>query len=252
MHSWGVTKLSYTLVTLIDPRSSSGASPLEALTGSRHNMKNERHQLKLGLIFGGCAYAAVLGWLLLRPHSPQLRPVPRASGHVIQIQLLSESVPMDLARAAPAVPPVSRQAPERPVPVKPARNKTTTAMHRLARQSAPGLERSLEPQPLHASAAISGSEVTIFQKTLSEHISQYRGYPERARVAGIAGVVEVGFTMDRNGAVLKVWIEHDSGFAVLDGEALATVLRAQPLPRIPADLPDHLDILLPISFSLTT
>ena len=54
--------------------------------------------------------------------------------------------------------------------------------------------------------------------------------------------------MDRNGIVLGIWIKQSSGYPVLDKEAVATVLRAQPLPAIPAELPDPLNITLPMVF----
>jgi protein TonB len=108
-----------------------------------------------------------------------------------------------------------------------------------------------DEQPLEEQGTAASTEAQLFQQALSEHIGQYRKYPERARQGAMSGVVEVGFTMDRSGAVLKVWIRHDSGFVLLDGEAIATIWRAQPLPRIPPNLPDRLDVFLPISFSLT-
>jgi periplasmic protein TonB len=90
--------------------------------------------------------------------------------------------------------------------------------------------------------------ISEFQRQLFAHIETYRQYPLAARRARIQGTVELMFAMDRNGIVLGVWIKRSSGYPVLDKEAVATVLRAQPLPAIPAKLPDPLNITLPVSF----
>lgn len=89
-----------------------------------------------------------------------------------------------------------------------------------------------------------------FQKTLLDHIQRYRVYPERARLNRVEGVVMLRFAMDRNGKVTDAWIEKGSGSTALDAEALVTIQRAQPLPAIPAKLPDQLRLVLPLTFNL--
>lgn len=87
-----------------------------------------------------------------------------------------------------------------------------------------------------------------FQRRLLAHIETYRRYPDAAKRGRLEGVVELLFAMDRKGLVIGVWIKRSSGFPALDKEAIATVLRAQPLPPIPAELPDPLNITLPVAF----
>jgi len=50
--------------------------------------------------------------------------------------------------------------------------------------------------------------------------------------------------------VKNVWIAASSGRTNLDAEALAAIRRAVPMPKIPSDLPDSLDITLPIDFQI--
>jgi protein TonB len=57
--------------------------------------------------------------------------------------------------------------------------------------------------------------------------------------------------MDRQGKVLSAEIAKSSGRPVLDREALALMVRAQPLPAMPAAMKgDTLDAVVPISFTL--
>jgi protein TonB len=96
----------------------------------------------------------------------------------------------------------------------------------------------------------SGPEASQFQKRLQAHIAAYRQYPAQARHDRLEGVVQLIFTMDRSGIVLGIWVKRSSGFVVLDRAAVATVLQAQPLPPIPENLPDPLNITLPVSFGM--
>jgi protein TonB len=106
---------------------------------------------------------------------------------------------------------------------------------------------STPAQPSAPGGAIPSDVADAFERALLEHIEPYRRYPSDAM--GASGTVELMFTMDRGGVITGVWIRQSSGSAALDREAVATVLRAQPLPQIPPELPDPLNITLPVSFS---
>jgi protein TonB len=49
-----------------------------------------------------------------------------------------------------------------------------------------------------------------------------------------------------------VTLDRSSGSSLLDREALDTVRRAQPLPKVPADLPDPLTLTVAIEFALSS
>jgi periplasmic protein TonB len=89
-----------------------------------------------------------------------------------------------------------------------------------------------------------------FRERLHDHIAQFRQYPVAFNTKRIEGRVEVEFVMNRKGVVLNVWISRSSGNIILDKAAVETVLRAQPLPAIPANLPDPIEIALPVDFSV--
>ena len=57
--------------------------------------------------------------------------------------------------------------------------------------------------------------------------------------------------MDRAGHVLSFQMAGSSGWADLDDEARALIVRAQPLPPLPGDYPgETLDLIVPVVFSL--
>jgi TonB family protein len=72
----------------------------------------------------------------------------------------------------------------------------------------------------------------------------------RGPAAGAQGVATIRFRLDRQGHVLSSSIARSSGSKILDAEALATLARAEPLPAIPADRPDQIELLVPVEFFL--
>ena len=90
-----------------------------------------------------------------------------------------------------------------------------------------------------------------FSALIAAQLERYKRYPAIAQRRGEQGVVKLRFTLSRDGGVSNAQIEHGSGYADLDNEVLALVQRAQPLPPIPANIPDNtLDIHVPVAFGL--
>lgn len=83
---------------------------------------------------------------------------------------------------------------------------------------------------------------------LLAHLEKYRRYPAAARARRHEGVAYVTFRMNRAGTVLSADIVRSSGSAMLDRAALDTLRRAQPLPKIPDDRPDTLELSVPVEF----
>ena len=99
-------------------------------------------------------------------------------------------------------------------------------------------------------ADLPSSEVLAYRQRLENHLARFRTYPATARAAGREGVVTVNFTMIRDGRVLDAWVETSSGVRELDEEAVAAILRAQPLPALPRSWPGRLPVSLPVTFRL--
>ena len=67
----------------------------------------------------------------------------------------------------------------------------------------------------------------------------------------LEGKVDTQFAMARDGKLLGVWVRTSSGQMLLDKEAVETIRRAQPLPPIPPELPDRLNIQVQLEFDPT-
>jgi periplasmic protein TonB len=91
--------------------------------------------------------------------------------------------------------------------------------------------------------------IARWQKAVVAHLARFQRYPAQAN--GATGIVNLSFSMDRQGHVLNSQIVKSSGSAVLDAEALSLLTRAAPLPAPPAAVPDSdLTFILPIRFGL--
>ncbi|MGH6612758.1 energy transducer TonB family protein [Sphingomonas sp.] len=101
-----------------------------------------------------------------------------------------------------------------------------------------------------ASADLPNAELLAYRARLEAHLARFRTYPAGARSAGQEGVVHLRFLMDHDGRVIDAWVEASSGIGDIDREALASVMRAQPLPALPSGWPDRMDISLPIQFEI--
>jgi protein TonB len=133
-------------------------------------------------------------------------------------------------------------APNRPIP-----EETKAAAYSPATAS-PGTSLEKTPTvPASRPHAVTSGSASAFQRMLLSHIARFRQYPSAAK-SGQHGVTQLVFAMRRDGTVSEVRIRDSSGSRLLDEAATDTIHRAQPLPTIPADLPDQLTILLPISF----
>lgn len=89
-----------------------------------------------------------------------------------------------------------------------------------------------------------------FEGLLLARIEQFKRYPEEAQSRNEEGVVHLRFRMNRDGRVLDSSVVRGSGRRSLDREALATLRRAEPLPRIPDDRPAIMEVTVPIEFFL--
>jgi protein TonB len=120
-------------------------------------------------------------------------------------------------------------------------------------EHAPATERVPEttaPRTIAAppSNRVSSNSDATWEALVLAHLQKYRRYPARARAARQQGVVHVTFRVNRAGEVLSASIHRGSGSYTLDQAALDTIRRAQPLPAIPDDRPDVIELTLPVEF----
>jgi periplasmic protein TonB len=111
----------------------------------------------------------------------------------------------------------------------------------------PPQEQKLATAP--PSSVASAAVVHNWESRLVAHIERFKRYPLEARERDEQGIVQVAFTIDRDGWVRSSQIVQSSGFADLDQEALAMLARAQPMPRPPDRIPTReLSFQAPIKF----
>jgi protein TonB len=150
-----------------------------------------------------------------------------------------------LAATALAEPKPEKRAPaSRPADFKPPAPFTTAP---------PRSQSSSGPVPAAPSSGSSHASVVpaSWVNLLFSHLMRYRQYPNAAQERHEEGVVTLGFTMDRRGHVLARHVARGSGYPALDGEALAMLARAEPLPPFPPGMPEAArSFTAPIKFSL--
>ena len=185
--------------------------------------------------------AAGVYWL----HQMPVGPTARQGHSTIQVELI----------ASPAPATEVKQASVQPNP--PIVDFQTEA--RISEQSTAPVEQEIAPpqplvRPQPASVpmqrppgggqrqAVSAGVASRFQQQLQTHIERYQRDP------GASGKVLVLFAMRRDGTLVRLDVKSSSGRALLDREAMETIRRAQPLPRIPADMPDLITVGLPVAF----
>lgn len=84
---------------------------------------------------------------------------------------------------------------------------------------------------------------------VSRHISTWFYYPDVGRSSPIGGVAYVHFVIDKNGRYKQLNLLLGTGNSVLDGAAMRTMRRAEPLPSIPERFHiDQLHGVLPIVY----
>jgi TonB family protein len=121
-------------------------------------------------------------------------------------------------------------------------------------QPTPEQPTQTQPQVQQTPAPVSTSPklapaIASWQQTLVARVARFQRYPAQAK--GATGVVNLSFSIDRQGHVLNGRVIKSSGSAVLDTEALSLLTRAAPLPPPPAAAPDgDLTFVLPIRFVL--
>ncbi|MGX9781697.1 TonB family protein [Janthinobacterium lividum] len=104
---------------------------------------------------------------------------------------------------------------------------------------------ALPPAPQELRSGVSSWEGKVLAR-----MERFRRYPTASRAKQEQGVVYLRCRIDRDGQVLAAAIERSSGSAALDQAALDTLQRAAPLPRIPKERPDPLELSIPVEFSI--
>jgi protein TonB len=136
------------------------------------------------------------------------------------------------------------QAPDADValPAEPAKRPDTPK-----EEPVPPVPVTTAPPPPRPSAA----QITSWHRQIATRIERHKGYPAAAQVRHETGVVQIAFTIDRQGKVVASRIARSSGSTALDQETIDTLRRAQPFPSPPANMPgDTFEFTVPIRFKV--
>ena len=132
---------------------------------------------------------------------------------------------------------------------------STTMISALLVTAVAAQQTQPKPQQAPTTATVPASpelarEIASWQQAIVARLVRFQRYPVEAK--GATGIINLSFSIDRQGHVLNSQIIKSSGSAVLDAEALSLLTRAAPLPAPPAAVPDSdLTFVLPIRFGLS-
>lgn len=121
--------------------------------------------------------------------------------------------------------------------------------------TAPAVSQTEAPTELvEAPLTASGKRAqSKYLRELMAWLARHRVYPTEARKDKMQGVVQVRFSLDREGHLLTASVQRSAGFSVLDQAALDVLRRAEPMPAFPKGLDrQKMTVSLPIDFSLQT
>jgi protein TonB len=205
-------------------------------------LSGELHRMLALAVVISMPFAFGVYWLRQLPLGPAARPADA----VLQVELVRSAATVAPPAVAPVAPAARVALATDSVPHN-APAPDLTASPALPTSAPPKFDSGQKPSRPAARSA-PGDLAIRFQKTLLSHFERYRQYPLAALARRLQGEVLVVFAMQRDGRLLEVKVRTSSGEPVLDGAALETIRRAQPLPPIPPELPDRMSILIPIAF----
>lgn len=192
----------------------------------------------------------------LAPGVKQVRARPKAAPakpQPIKAKLKERLVANTETALPPPVPqspqPVSRKTEAMADPEDNMVAKATEATTSSAASAAPPSDRTAAPTPGLSRVAHSAGQID-WRDALLSHVQRYTRYPPLLQGRRVEGVAYVRIAINCQGMLLEQSIHRKSGHRELDGEAMAAIQRAQPLPA-PTEAPnDRVELVVPIHFSL--
>ncbi|TKT71001.1 energy transducer TonB [Afipia massiliensis] len=142
-------------------------------------------------------------------------PEPEKQPDIVEEQITPTPLQEKAEILAPPEKPKPKPEPVKQKPKKPTEN--------------PAPQTTATPRAAQAARA-------SYNGMLSAHLQRYKQYPSGAKAAGEQGVAMLSFTVNRNGSVTGARLSKSSGSSALDGETMAMIHRAQPLPSFPAEM----------------
>lgn len=148
----------------------------------------------------------------------------------------------------PVPEPQQEPAPEPPETPAP----TVTTPEPQTPKAAPAARRATGTAADRSAGGKAGDNRDYFAELMA-WLNKHKSYPREAKKEKQQGIVELQFTLQRDGTVTASSIKKGSGHALLDDAALAMLVAASPLPALPESMDrQQLTLVIPIEFSLIT
>ena len=207
------------------------------------------------------------------PEQPVAEPQPVAPVDVAEVPPVLpptlavatpvEAMPVQVAEARPVAPrPKPRQKPKPPEPpgVEPPAVKATAPREQVALQP-PSISGTAGRSGTRDQAQTGSANDTAgggapgasadYMSYLLAWLQKHKEYPRDARRRNQQGTALLYFEIDREGRILNAKLQQSSGYGSLDGEALALIRRAEPLPMPPPEVQgDPIRLVVPVQFFL--
>ena len=187
--------------------------------------------------------------------------ITTSTKHVIGLKKIVSSTVVPAVKPSP---PDSQRVISKPLPVEakltPAVHKTNTSnVHALASDIVKPVANDVELTghlANHSSVYSTNvnSEIKAdYHTRLLAWLERHKRYPSKAKRLGYQGVLEVEFTIDKNGNLLSYDIIKPSPYKALNQAAENMVKRASPMPAIPKEIQlgkQSFTFVVPVSFTL--
>ena len=169
-------------------------------------------------------------------------PEPDPVKPVEKVELPPEPQAEPLTAVLPPPKPMEKPKEKKPQQLRASLASTPSS----AEQSA---ERTAAPMP--GASSRDPTALPGWKSLLVATLERNKRYPAQAQARGEHGVAELAFSIDRHGGVHHAHILRSSGSSLLDGETLAMLERAAPLPPPPPELAGaEIAIVVPIRYNL--
>jgi len=226
----------------------------------RHGYAPAPENRIVGLVGTCLVFSTVLTGIFLTFEHHFVPPPPSAPLVVSLLPLASppETPPKPKEAPRPVEKREKRPAPPKPDPIE----RTIVPLATIPVPPPAPLAKPVDPAPPRPETAapktapappapqVSSKAPDTWEGRVLARLEKFRRYPGGARTARQQGVVYLHFRMNRDGHVLSLSLAKSSGFPALDRAALETLRRADPLPKIPPDRPDEIDLVVPVEYYL--
>jgi len=206
----------------------------------------------LGAVAASLAvHVLLLGALCLLARTDGGGSIPLSAAVAMEVDLVAPTARVRQSHGDIALPPPAPVPPQaRPAPAFDAPPAKTVARDEAGIGSAASADTKTDADQVagKAYATIDPAAGDDYRRALLDHIMIYRRPPARAAGEDRGGTVMVHFSVTRGGDVQELMIAGSSGNPDLDDEAIATIWRARPMPKIPSALPDRVSVTLPVTF----